>query len=115
MLKRMVKALLLGAMLGALVSAAAHAAGPSVKVTRTRVTFSMTNASAYPMTCKGKLTAKTKAGKFIDAKVEETMRPGGEIELFITAEGDDLFADGWTDISCEAQPPPEEEAPEGED
>ena len=81
----------------------------SVKVVTTarRVTFTVDNSSQLPLICSGKLTAKTKSGKYVDAKMEkESVTPGSFKELFITTYDDqDPFVDGWSDISCSAPTP----------
>ena len=85
-------------------SAAGSAWATSVKVVTTtrRVTFTVDNSSQLPLVCSGKLTAVTKSGKYVDAKMEkESVDSGAFKELFITTYDDkDPFVDGWSDISC---------------
>lgn len=79
----------------------------SVEVTRTlrKVTFTVENTYSYTLICDGTLTAKTKSGKFLEAKMKKvSVMPGAMREIFINASNDsDPFVDGWSDIKCMGQ------------
>lgn len=98
---------IVAALLAASVAGTAFATSVKVIKSARRVTFRVENTTKSPLICDGKLVAKTKSGKFLEAFMKkETVKPGAENELYLTADdaAADPFVDGWSNIACTEVP-----------